>query len=67
MAEIEQKLEEALKNLRENSKERSFNQSVDLIVNLQQFNLKKDNVNLFVTLPHKIKDKKIRCGSCSAL
>lgn len=59
MAEVKQKLEEALKNLREKAEERNFNQSVDLIVNLQQFNLKKDNVNLFVTLPHKIKDKKI--------
>jgi len=59
MAEIEEKLQESLKKLRDNTKERKFNQSVDLVVNLQKFNLKKDNVNLFVSLPHKIKDKKI--------
>ena len=59
MAELQEKLEQSLKDLRENSKERKFNQTVDLIVNFQKFNLKKDNVNVFVTLPHKIKDKKI--------
>ncbi|HKL24222.1 MAG TPA: hypothetical protein VJ912_02720 [Candidatus Nanoarchaeia archaeon] len=59
MSEIEEKLGNSLKELREKSKERKFNQTVDLIVNFQKFNLKKDNVNLFVTLPHKIKDKKI--------
>jgi len=32
---------------------------VDLIVNLQKFNIKKESVNTFVSVPHKIKDKKI--------
>ena len=35
-----------------------FDQTVDLIVNLQKFNPKRENVNVVVSLPYKIKDKK---------
>jgi len=56
--DLKQDLKKALKELRKD-KERKFDQTVDLIINLQKFNLKKDNVNLFVNVPHKIKDKKI--------
>ena len=56
--EIEDELKKALTELRK-EKERKFDQTVDLIVNLQKFNIKKDSVNIFVNLPHKIKDKKI--------
>lgn len=56
--ELEQELKKALEELRK-TEERKFNQSVDLIVNLQKFNPKKDIVNLFVSVPHKIKEKKI--------
>jgi len=56
--ELEQELKKALSELRQ-GKERKFDQSVDLIVNLKKFNVKKDNVNTFVSLPHKIKEKKI--------
>jgi len=59
MAELQEKLEQSLKDLRENSKERKFNQTVDLIVNLQKFSVKKDSFNAFITLPYKIKDKRI--------
>ena len=52
------KLQNALIELRK-SKERKFNQTVDLIINLQKFNLKKNQVNTFVSVAHKIKDKKI--------
>ncbi len=58
MTELDNKLKEALENLRK-EKERKFIQTVDLIVNLQKFNIKKNNVNIVATLPHKIKDKKI--------
>lgn len=58
MMDLEQDLKKALKELRK-EKERKFDQTVDLIINLQKFNLKKDNLNLFVNVPHKIKDKKI--------
>jgi large subunit ribosomal protein L1 len=58
MAEIEGQLKKALAELR-TAKERKFDQTVDLIVNLQKFDIKKSNVNIFVNVPHKIKDKKI--------
>src|SRR3989344_6795868 len=56
--ELEQELKKALEELRK-TEPRKFDQTADLIVNLQKFNIKKDNVNTFVTLPHTIKKKKI--------
>ncbi|MBI5148517.1 hypothetical protein HZA33_02450 [Candidatus Pacearchaeota archaeon] len=38
---------------------RNFTQSVDLIINQKDFDLKTQLVNIFVTLPHKTSDKKI--------
>jgi len=58
--ELNEQLKQALVELRKD-KERKFNQSVDLIINLQKFDVKRENVNLFVSVPHKIKEKKI-CG-----
>ena len=57
--ELKQELEKALAELRKNAEERKFNQTVDLIVNLQKFDPKKNQINLFVNVPWKIKDKKI--------
>ncbi len=53
------KILEALKKLREETKKRNFSQSVDLIINLKNFNVKSESINLFLELPHKVKDKKI--------
>ena len=58
MAEIEQQLKEALVELRK-TEERKFVQTVDFIVNLQKFDLKKTPISLLVKLPHKSKDKKV--------
>lgn len=58
MAEFENQIKKALEELRK-TKERKFNQTVDLIVNLQKFDVKKTPINLFINIPHKIKDKKI--------
>lgn len=58
--EFKEQLKKALSELRKN-KERKFDQTVDLIINLQKFDVKKNAVNLFISVPHKIKDKKI-CG-----
>ncbi|VVB82404.1 50S ribosomal protein L1 [uncultured archaeon] len=58
--ELNEQLKQALIELRK-TPERKFVQSVDLIINLQKFDIKKEQVNLFVSVPHKIKDKKI-CG-----
>ncbi len=58
MAELNEQLETALNELRKD-KERKFDQSVDLIINLQKFDIKKNPVNIFISVPHKIKEKKI--------
>ena len=58
MAELEDQLKKGLTELRK-EKQRKFDQTVDLIVNLQKFDVKKSNVNLFVSIPHKVKEKKI--------
>jgi large subunit ribosomal protein L1 len=56
--ELKEQLKKALSELRK-GKERKFDQTADLIINLQKFDLKKSKINLFVSVPHKIKDKKI--------
>ncbi|MFH1359206.1 MAG: hypothetical protein ABIH37_04930 [archaeon] len=59
----EKKFLEAVKKLRESESKRQdkrkFNQTVDLIVNLREFEVKKHGFNIFVQVPHKIKDKKV--------
>ena len=59
--DLNSQLEKALAQLRKDSKKRKFNQTVDLIINLQKFDVKKNAINLVISLPHKIKDKKV-CG-----
>ena len=56
--ELKKDLEKALAELRK-SEERKFNQTVDLIINLQKFDAKKNQINLFVNVLWKIKEKKI--------
>lgn len=58
MTELKEQLEKALSELRKD-KERKFDQTVDLIVNLQKFDVKKSQMNIFVNVPFKIKDKKV--------
>ena len=58
MAELKEDLKKALAELRK-SEERKFNQSVDLIINLKKFDPKRNSLNIFVQVPHKVKDKKI--------
>ncbi|TSC64961.1 MAG: large subunit ribosomal protein L1 [Candidatus Doudnabacteria bacterium Gr01-1014_77] len=56
--DLKSDLKKALESLRK-SGERKFNQTVDLIINLQKFDSKKNQINLFVTIPFKVKEKKI--------
>jgi large subunit ribosomal protein L1 len=51
---------EALNELRKENK-RKFDQSVDLVINLRNIDIKRDNIALVVTIPHKIKEKRV-CG-----
>jgi len=55
----EEKFLKAIKELRKTDKKRNFDQTVDLIVNLKNFNLKKDGFNVFVQVPNKVKDKRV--------
>ncbi len=56
--EFNEQLKKALEELRK-SKERKFDQTVDLIVNLQKIDLKKTTINIIANVPNKVKDKKI--------
>jgi len=56
--DLRKELEKSLAELKK-EKERKFDQTVDLIVNLQKFDHKKNQINLFITVPYKIKDKKV--------
>ena len=58
MTELKEQLQKALAELRKN-KEKKFDQTVDLIINLQKFDIKKNAVNISVQVPFKIKNKKI--------
>lgn len=50
----------ALKELRQNEK-RKFNQTIDLIINLKNYDLRTKPINLFIELPHVFKENKV-CG-----
>lgn len=56
-------LKEALAELRKDEK-RKFEQSVDLIVNLKGIDLKRTSVSSVISVPHKLKEKKV-CGFLS--
>ncbi len=49
----------AIEKLRKTDKKRNFDQTIDLIVNLKNFNIKKDSFTVFVQVPNKVKDKKV--------
>jgi large subunit ribosomal protein L1 len=53
-------VKEALAELRKIEKKK-FDQSIDLVINLKGIDVKKDNIATVVTIPNKIKEKKI-CG-----
>jgi len=53
------KFKEALEELRKSSEKRKFDQTLDLIVNLKNFDPQRETINTFVILPHPAKNKKI--------
>jgi large subunit ribosomal protein L1 len=53
-------LKQALAELRKLEKKK-FEQSIDLLISLKEIDPKKDNITTIVSIPNKIKDKKI-CG-----
>ena len=53
----------AIKKLREQNEKQhnkvKFDQTVDLIINLKEFDVRREAFNIFIQLPHKIKDKTV--------
>lgn len=58
VGDINMKIQEAIAEIRK-QEPRKFEQSVDLIVNLKGIDAKRDNINVVLTIPHKIKEKKV--------
>lgn len=52
-------IEKAIENLIKNSKKRNFIQTIDLIVNLKNFDIKKEKINFYFEIPYVVKEKKI--------
>lgn len=57
--ELKEQLQQSLKELRENKKQRKFDETAELILNLQKIEVKKTSLNTFITLPYKVKEKKV--------
>ena len=59
----EEKFLDAVRKIKEQEnkrdKKRNFDQTIDLIVNLKDFDAKNSSFTIFVEVPNKIKDKKI--------
>jgi len=53
-------LKQAIEELHKLEK-RKFDQSIDLLISLKGLDIKRDNITTVVSIPHKVKDKKI-CG-----
>jgi large subunit ribosomal protein L1 len=50
---------ESIKKIKQEAKERKFDESIDLIINLKSFDAKRENVNAIVTLPNSIKKPRV--------
>ena len=58
-----QEVLQTLKNLRDNTPKKKFSQAVDVQINLQQYDIKKqDKIDMFMVLPHK-RNKDIKMGA----
>lgn len=60
---VEDNFLEAVKKLRgaesNRNKKVNFDQTIDLIINLKEFDVRKEAFNSFIQIPNKVKDKKI--------
>ena len=54
------RIKEALEQLRK-EKKRKFDQTIDIIVNLKGVDIRKANISAVLSVPHKVKEKKV-CG-----
>ena len=56
---IEENFLKAVEKIKASEKKVNFNQTVDLIINLREFDVRREAFNIFISVPNKIKDKKI--------
>ena len=49
----------AIEEIKKNSTKRKFDQTIDLIVNLKAFDVRREAFSIFIQVPNKVKDKKI--------
>ncbi|VVB78514.1 50S ribosomal protein L1 [uncultured archaeon] len=55
----EENFANAIKKLRETKEKKNFDQTIDLIVNLKGFDVRREAFNTFIQLPNKVKNKRI--------
>ncbi len=56
---MEEKFLKSVKEMKKTDKKVNFDQTVDLIINLKDFDIRRQAFNTFIELPNKVKDKKI--------
>ena len=59
MANEEQSFLNAIEKIKSSEKKVNFDQTVDLLINLKEFDVRREAFNTFIPVPNKIKDKKI--------
>jgi len=59
MANDEQNFLKAVEKIKSSEKKVNFDQTVDLLINLKEFDVRREAFNIFIPVPNKIKDKKI--------
>ena len=59
MVNEEQNFLDAVNKIKSSEKKVNFDQTVDLIINLKEFDVRREAFNIFIPVPNKIKDKKI--------
>ena len=56
---IEDNFLKAIEKIKSSEKKINFDQTIDLIINLKEFDVRREAFNIFISVPNKIKDKKI--------
>lgn len=55
----EENILKAIKQIRDTKEKKNFDQTIDMIINLKTFDVRREAFNTFIQLPNKVKDKRI--------
>jgi len=55
----EDNFSKAVEKIKSSEKKINFNQTVDIIINLKDFDVRREAFNIFISVPNKIKDKNV--------